>query len=827
MPIYIAEFAISKPRDVTWAAQRARILGSLVAMPPTRSKRLGQAVESVLRAFQEGTVQFSVADLDEGQAVQVVMRRQLAIGGSLEPHDETLVGDAADRVEVHADDHTECVTLFVKLPKSEQISAATASEWAIALAQRSTTGALVTSQQRIATLAEQLRRTEKAGLSLQNELKHLRSLHDTLELLALVASKTDNAVVILDASHHVEWVNDSFVRMTGFEQTEVYQKPLTQVFYSESRDGEETGGLQELESALASGHGLNQEILHTRKDGRTYWASLSITPAFDDEGKLHRWIGIASDATRQRREQEQLQRAKAAAEDANQIKSEFLANMSHEIRTPMNAVIGMAELALETDLNEEQREYLATILDSAESLSSLLNDILDLSKIEARKLSIENVAFDLHDLLAVATKAFFFQAKQADCQLELYIDPEVPQFVFGDPTRIRQVIANLVGNAIKFTHNGVVTVAARVKRKTKHRTRVAISIADTGIGIDDSKLTQIFESFTQADSSITRRFGGSGLGLTISRQLVQLMGGKLHAKSKLTEGSVFSFELSFRASAPIEPLPVEESDAASTRSLNVLVTDDNRANRSLARRILERANHHVVEAADGARALTELIGGQFDAVLMDVQMPEMDGLETTLLLRQRDDIQPQPYVIAVTAHAMEGDRERCLAAGMDAYLTKPLRSRQLLALMEAVATTNVKDVAAGRDEAAGPETFGGGSDFSEALRRLEGDAALLEEQMRYYLEDTPILVSDIQAALAEGNAQKLEMSAHRLRGLSSGFDAEELMKIASNLESAGREERLREHSQSPPELVVEWERLCGGIRDYLRGSQGGSAASND
>ncbi len=815
MSINIAEFAISKARDITWAAQRTRILASLVELPSKRTKPLAKAVESVLRTFQEGSVQFSIADVGDQQAVQVVIRRQLTGERQLDHIDEQSLADAVDRVEIEADEHTESVSLIATLPdKTQRISAAAASEWAIALAQRSTTGALATSQQRIATLAHQLQQAEQDGLNLKHELDNLRSLHDTLELLALVASKTDNAVVILDANHRVDWVNDSFVRMTGFEQAEVYQKPLAKLFYPEIRDGEEIGGVQELDSALSAGHGLNQEILHTRKDGRTYWASLSITPAFDEEGKLHRWIGIASDATRQRREQEQLQQAKEAAEDANQVKSEFLANMSHEIRTPMNAIIGMAELALDTGLDEEQREYVGTILDSAENLSSLLNDIIDLSKIEARKLSIEIVAFDLKELLGALIKAFSFQAKHVDCELKLHIEDNMPQFVYGDPTRIRQVIANLVGNAIKFTTDGTVTVTASVKRKSKHRTRIAIAVDDTGIGISEEKLSQIFEAFTQADSSITRRFGGTGLGLTISQQLVELMGGKLRASSKLGEGSTFTFELSLKPSEPITKTPVEEQNGETLRSLSVLVTDDNRANRSLARRILEKAGHEAAESADGQQTLEMLRTSQFDAVLMDVQMPEMDGLETTALIRQRADIQPQPYVIAVTAHAMKGDRERCIAAGMDAYITNPLRSRQLLALMEAVATTERIEEGVPAIESSDSRVF----DFSQSLQRLEGDTELLEEQMNFYLEDTPILIRDTLAAIESQNAKQLEMSAHRLRGLSVGFDAEDLMKIVSELEDAGREDCLDECQRYSDELTREWNQLCEGIRNWLRTS---------
>lgn len=667
------------------------------------------------------------------------------------------------------------------------------------------------SKTRTEELEQQLLSSERRCSELNDELQHLRSLHETLELLALVASKTDNAVFILDANHSVEWVNESFVRMTGFDKAEVLGKSVTELLYGESNDGEAVVGLQEMQEALGGGNGVSQEILHKRKDGKTYWASLSITPAVDDEGALNRWIGIATDSTQQRLAQEQLLQAKEAAEEANQVKSEFLANMSHEIRTPMNAIIGMAELALDTELTDEQREYVATIFDSAESLSQLLNDVLDLSKIEAGKLRTEQIAFDLTALLRDSIKTFSFQAKQAGIELELKTDEAIPSFLYGDPMRIRQVLSNLIGNAIKFTSEGGVTLSASVRRKYKRSVRIQFSVADSGIGVSQRELSRIFESFTQADASISRRFGGSGLGLTISQQLVELMGGSLRAESTEGTGSTFSFELPMKLADHADSELVELQSAEPTKSLRVLVTDDNRANRRLARRILEKADHSVVEADSGAETLKLLGEQEFDAVLMDVQMPTMDGIEATALIRQNVGIQNQPFIIAVTAHAMQGDRERCLAAGMDAYISKPLRSRQLLALMEAVASND--------DSLSENSALAGGqitNDFSVALGRLEGDKSLLREQMTFYLEDSPILVRDIQASIENNDAPQLEMSAHRLRGLSASFDADELMRLTTQLENVGREDRIVPADSALIEVNLEWTRLCDAMRLWMR-----------
>lgn len=814
MTIEIAEFTVSRVQDVRCEVQRARLLALLAELPTHQVTNFGNAVEVILPllvlAENAATVKYTISDTSGRQAIGVgIGQTQLPeniISQAVMDRIESLV----DHVEVLSGSPGIVVWLSAQLPATAQtITPIAVSKWAILLAGQVTNAARDDSQTRITNLERRLEANEQENVRLRQEIDSLRSLHDTLELLALVASKTDNAVVILDSRQQIEWVNDSFVRMTGFELPEAHGKTLTDIFYSDELT--ESGGLQELETALATGHGISQDILHQRKDGRTFWASLSITPALDEHGNLSRWIGIASDATRQRRAQEELQQAKELAEEANQSKTEFLANMSHEIRTPMNAIIGMAELTLDTGLDEEQREYLTTILDSAQNLSRLLNDILDLSKIEARKLTMEFLNFDLHAMLADSLRAFHYHVNQQGILLELSISDDVPRFVVGDPMRIRQVVTNLVGNAIKFTNVGSVTLAVTLKRRSRHKSRIAITVTDTGIGIPKQHLKDIFGSFTQADSSITRRFGGTGLGLAISRQLVELMGGRLKATSKVGIGSVFSFEVSLRNGKEIPVDRVAELGKPAPASLNVLVTDDNRANRKLARRILEKSNHSVVEADGGRAALKLLAERTFDVVLMDVQMPDMDGLEATVLIRQMTNLARQPYVIAVTAHAMQGDRERCIAAGMDAYITKPLRAQQLLALVE-VAASDSSGTSSMEQTAPMPSP---NAMFATALERLEGDQELLAEQMTYYREDSPILIRDIQSAIEARNAKQLEMSAHRLRGLSAGFDADELVHLAERLESAGRESRFVHLSDPLIELHLHWQQLTAAMDRYL------------
>ena len=703
--------------------------------------------------------------------------------------------------------------LAVDLPSdANRIPLELASEWATPLAMRNATTALTGSQRRIGELAENLKKAQQRGVDLEEELTNLRALNETLELLAMVASKTDNAVIILDNHFRVEWVNDSFVRMTGYDMGEVHLTPIIDLLHGEAS---ENVSAAELQSAFSAGHGVTQEILQQRKDGRTYWASISITPVFNEEGAITRWIGIAIDATRRRKAQEVLNQAKEEAEMASRAKSEFLANMSHEIRTPMNTVIGMTELALGTNLDNEQREYMSTILDSAESLLRLLNDILDLSKIEAQKLQLEHKVFSLEKTLHEALKPFSFQAKVQGITLSLDVSVEAPETLIGDPGRLRQVVTNLIGNAVKFTAEGEICLSVELTKKTKRKATLKFSVRDTGIGIASDKLREIFEAFTQEDSSTSRRFGGTGLGLAISAQLAEMMHGRIWVESQQSVGSTFHFEAEFGLPADVgcgrAPIPIDSNKPAeeskNTRQLRILVADDNRSNRSLARKVLEKWNHFVVEASSGQQVLDLVVDNSFDVILLDVQMPEMDGLETATAVRKLECQLPlKPFIIALTARAMQGDRERCLNAGMDAYIAKPLRAIELMSIINEVACVN-HPLLQETNEAES-------SDFSAALARLEGDRDLLAEQMRFFLEDSPILISDICDAIDQGNFQKLQMSAHRLRGLSAGFDAQKLVDAAGELEqraTAGGSNLAKTEEV----LVQEYDSLCHALQNYL------------
>jgi PAS domain S-box-containing protein len=802
-------------------------------------------------------------------------------------------------------------------------------------------------EERTKALQQEVLQRQQAQREAEERSAHLHALIQNSPL----------AIVVPDANGLISMCNPAFERLFQFGQQEILGRDLdTLIVPPELHEEGKTLSYQ----GRTEGKPVHAETRRRRRDGSLVDVEIYGVPLLSN-GQLVGAYAMYQDITVRRKAEAEMRVAKEAAEEASRAKSEFLANMSHEIRTPMNGIMGMTELALDTDLNAEQREYLETVRSSADSLLSIINDILDFSKVEAGKLELDPLDFRLRECIADTLRPLALRAHQKGLELAYDIAPNVSDAVFGDPGRLRQVLVNLVGNAIKFTEQGEVVVTAQVEAASGETVQVHFAIRDTGMGIPASEQQRIFQAFTQADGSTTRRHGGTGLGLAIAARLIALMGGTIWVESTPGQGSTFHFTAQFgrltdemqetpRANLEklqglrvlvvddnatnlriltemlnhwgVTPQPVSDGMAAlalmrkawqegrpfelvvmdghmpemdgfevvkriranpqlasatimmltssgfrgdaarcrdlgisaylvkpvrqaelldsvlrvvggqqrpasallitrhtlreSAKSYRILVAEDNEVNQVFVRRLLSKAGHSVAVANNGREAVAAIEHGTFDVILMDVQMPEMGGLEATALIREHEKGTGQHLpIIAMTAHALRGDKERFLAAGMDGYVSKPARPDDLWGEIERCVAAHATPAAA---------TASAPSDQpcvdAEALwDHLQNDKEALCELVELFTRDSQATLGDLQKAVQAGDAKAATEFAHKLKGMVGTFSARAAHELLSTMEAEARCQNLPWAREALPLLEGEMGRLRTALQAMVQESR--------
>lgn len=563
-------------------------------------------------------------------------------------------------------------------------------------------------------------------------------------------------------------INSAFERYFGRKKEEVLNKNYSDVFPLGPDIREPM--LQWLYRVAMTGQSETIEAHLSQITGR--WYSLS---AYSPE--KYYFAIIFTDIHDRKMAELELIRAKEEAETANKAKSEFLANMSHEIRTPINGIVGMIDLTMLTDLTSEQRDNLTTAESCAKSLLNIINDILDFSKMEAGKLSIDSINFGIKALLEEIVKAHTPHTNEKGLELNYSISSNIPQYLIGDPNRLQQVINNLVGNAIKFTDSGGVNISVKKSMVTEECVELKFAVSDTGIGIDEEKKNRLFRTFSQVDGSITRKFGGTGLGLVISRQLVKMMGGEVWLESESGKGSTFYFTVKFKVGKKqVELISKQPIVAKTLQTMNILIVEDDRVNQTVIARMLKGKGHAVDVANNGIEALAFHKEKEYNVILMDIQMSGMDGLETTKRIRESEGAGKHTPIIALTAYALQGDRERFLNLGMDEYLPKPIRMEELYNLIEKSAL--IKEI-----------------DLSINGIRLdnEGNIIFVQDRMAQISDpQDPIMieiekaVKDLEDSLDRGVLGQIGEYAHDIKNLCNRIGADELKSLAFQIELAVR-----------------------------------------
>jgi PAS domain S-box-containing protein len=621
-----------------------------------------------------------------------------------------------------------------------------------------------------------------AAMSTQlgNTLQRMRveaTLRETeAQYRQLVESSTDVAWRI-DTSGRITFINNASERVLGMTPEQLRGRLFTAISDPASVDRDRTA----LAHLLSGDELWGYETVARNATGGKVHLKLSARPQRDEAGRITGAQGILHDISLEVSTRDALRVARETAEQADAAKSAFLANMSHEIRTPMTGILGTADLILDSELTPEQRRSVELIVASGETLLTIINDILDLSKIEAGQLELEDIRLNLHEILRDTVSLMNSAARNKGIELTLDLSSDVPRAVRGDPTRLKQVLNNLVSNAIKFTTTGGVTVSASVMSRKGEMAIVRFAVRDTGIGIAPEAAARIFEPFRQADTSITRNYGGTGLGLSISRRLVEMMGGTLEVDSIPEVGSEFHFTIGFVVAQATGEMPAMKAPAsASPKSLRVLIAEDNPVNQEVAGAMLRRRGHQVDIVNNGREAVDAVAKQHYDLVLMDLQMPILDGLGATAEIRAAEKGRRVP-IIALTANAAGGEREKVIAAGMDDYVAKPFRAGDLIDAVEAVATPNSPRQSGVMKAIVEPELDVDIEGLRSELRDAGAEDAL-GAVLSVFVGDAPTRLSVIIDAVAAHDMDRISRAAHAYKSSAGTIRAKELAGLLQKLE---------------------------------------------
>ncbi|MCK5058457.1 MAG: response regulator [Candidatus Aminicenantes bacterium] len=656
-------------------------------------------------------------------------------------------------------------------------------------------------------------RAEAAFFKLEESLQEIQKLSQAVE-------QSPAAVVITDPKGNIEYVNPTFTEITGYTPEEaIGQNPrilksgdLPDSYYKNLWD------------TILSGKIWRGEFKNKKKNGEIFWESASISPILNNQKEITHFVAVKGDITERKKLDDDLRQAKEEADMANRAKSEFLANMSHEIRTPMNAIMGMIYLLGRTKLSKKQGDYLDKIQSSAKNLLGIIDDILDFSKIEAGKLVIESIDFDLDNVLEYLSNTIGIKSREKRLELVLNKAKDVPIHLVGDPLRLNQVLLNLTNNAVKFTDSGKIVVITELVKKAKKSVTLKFSVKDTGIGMTKEQIARLFQSFSQVDSSTTRKYGGSGLGLSISKALVASMSGDIWVESEPGKGSTFFFTARFglqvgkkkdRKTTTLSSIELE-----SIRGVRILLVEDNEINRQVAVEILGNEGIQVTTAANGLEAVQEIkqavLRKGFDIVLMDLQMPVMDGYEATKEIRKIRSFEKLP-IIAMTAHAVKEVRDKCLNSGMNDYITKPVDPKKLYSVIIRLIRPEVtmtisrkkrKEKTEKPKKSSIPEI-----NLEAGIKHVAGNKELYIKLLQKFRGKYSSFINELKKMLDSEKKKDAIRLAHSLKGVAGIIGAEKLRLNAGKLEDSleeGKEKDVDIHlenvSSSLKQLLEEIDR---------------------